>query len=49
MKVAIDHSESFPETLHYSILVECVTASLKSKVIATSVYSLHLFILRLDL
>jgi len=32
MKVAIDRSESFPQTLHYSIFVECVTASLKSKI-----------------
>jgi hypothetical protein len=51
MKLAIDHPEPLPETLHYIIIfvfVECATASLKSKLIATFVHSLHLFIVRLD-
>jgi len=32
MKVAIGHSESLPENLHYSIFVERVTSPLKSKI-----------------
>lgn len=47
MGAAIDHSEYFHKLYIYSIFVECVTASLKFKLIATFVYSLHLFILRL--